>query len=221
MTVRTVLGVGLLLWAAAGSAGASAERSPVAPVIGLMAAAEPEVTASLAAGARLALEAWARDSGLRLSLIVAEPSPAWEAVSGPAVEMAFDHRVVALMTPPDRATAHLLAQLGTRAHLPVVSTSRARSVTATGSFWVVSVVEEASEPDASEAFRAAYRTAVGREPDGWAVLGYDAASAIAAAVHRAGLVRHEVMDAWRTGLDVPGAAGSFGFDEAGRRRRAR
>ena len=221
MTVRTVLGVWLLVWTAVAPAGASAEHAPAEPVIGLMAAAEPEVTASLAAGARLALEAWARDSDLRLSLVVAEPSPAWAAVSGPAVEMAFDHGVIALVTPPDRAIAHLLAQLGTRAHLPVVSTSPARSVTATGSFWVVSVVDESPEPDVSEAFRTAYRTAVGREPDAWAVLGYDAASAIAAAVHRAGLVRYEVMAAWRTGIDVSGASGSFEFDEAGRRRRPR
>jgi hypothetical protein len=207
----------LLAWGA-GAPLAAAPAAPAAPVIGLVAAAEPEITASLAAGARLALAVWERRAGgARLELLVAEAAPAWSAVSGPAVELAFDRRVVALVTPPERRTAHLLAQLGTRAHLPIVSTAAAPSVTATGSFWVVSVAREEIRSPVTEAFRRAFRAAEGREPDGWAALGYDAAAAVAAAVHRAGLDRRAVVDFWRGAGAIRGACGPFGFDAAGRR----
>jgi hypothetical protein len=217
LTVRALLGIALLAWGASASLAAGAAPSPAAPVIGLMAAAEPQVTASLAAGARLAVAVWERRTGVRLSLSVAEPSPAWSAASGPAVEMAFDERVIALVAPPDRQTAHLLAQLGTRAHLPVVSTAPAPSVTATGSFWVVSVAASDGARPMGSAFRQAYRAAEGREPDAWAALGYDAAAAVAAAVHRAGLDRRRVVEVWRSDFVVEGASGTFGFDDLGRR----
>jgi hypothetical protein len=185
-----------------------------------MAAAEPEVTASLAAGARLALSTWEQRTDTRLELVVAEPSRHWAAASAPAVELAFGSRVVALLTPPDRSTAHLLAQLGTRAHLPVVATAEASSVTASGSFWVVSVASSESTVG-NEAFRRAFRAATGVDPDRWAVLGYDAAAAVAEAVSRGGLDRSAVVDAWRSQLSIEGASGPFEFDGLGRRRQAR
>lgn len=217
MTARELLLV--LVLTAAGPVLGAAPPAPAAPIVGLMAAIEPEVTASLAAGARLALATCERRTGTRLELTVADPPRNWAAASGPAVEMAFDTGVIALLTPPDRQTAHLLAQLGTRAHLPVVSTAEASSVTATGSFWVVSVGTSERGP-MSEAFERAFRAAEGRDPDRWAALGYDAASAVAEAVHRVGLDRSAVVDAWRSGLTIDGASGAFEFDASGRRRQA-
>jgi ABC-type branched-subunit amino acid transport system substrate-binding protein len=214
MKVRVLLLV--LLLTAAVPLGA-APPAPATPTLGLVAAADPEVTASLAAGARLALATWERSTGTSLELIVADPPRDWAAASGSAVEMAFDAGVIALLTPPDRQTAHLLAQLGTRAHLPVVATAEASSVTATGSFWVVSVATSEREA-VSKAFERAYRAATGSGPDRWAVLGYDAAAAVAEAVHQAGLDRRAVADAWRAQLTIDGSSGPFEFDSFGRRR---
>lgn len=179
-----------------------------APVVGLLAAAEPEITASLAAGARLALATAESTAGVRLRLTVAEAAHGWSAASGPAVELAFDQRVIAIVSPPDRRTAHLLAQLGTRAQVPIVSTSESLSVTATGSFWVVSVGErEAAAAGPTEAFRQRFLEAEGRDPDRWAVLGYDAAVAVVAAVARAGLDRRGVVEAWRGGVTAAATPG--------------
>lgn len=206
----------LLAWIAAAPL-IAAPPAPVSPLVGLVAAAEPEVTASLAAGARLALRHWQRQGGVRLELAVADAAATWAAASGPAVDLAFEQGVVALVTPPGRRAAHLLAQLGTRAHLPIVSTSAAGSVTATGSFWVVSVTPNGGQGHPTEEFHRAFRAAEGREPDGWAALGYDAASAIAAAVRRGGLDRSAIPEAWRGAEPIPGATGVFCFDGAGRR----
>ncbi len=216
MTTRVLL---LVLVLAAAPPLDGAVSAPATPTVGLIAAGEPEVTAALAAGARLALSTWEQRTGTRLELTVTDPPRDWAAATGPAVEMVFDAWVIALLAPPDRQTAHLLAQLGTRAHLPVVATAEASSVTATGSFWVVSVAP--SQPQVpSEAFRRAFRAATGSDPDRWAVLGYDAAAAVAEAVLRAGLDRNAVADAWRAELTIDGACGSFGFDGFGRRRQA-
>jgi ABC-type branched-subunit amino acid transport system substrate-binding protein len=205
----------------ASSAPAAVAQAASAPTIGLLAAEEPEITASLAAGARLALAAGERSTGVRLDLVVAASAREWSAASGPAVEMAFDDEVVALLTPPDRQTAHLLAQLGTRAHLPVVSTCEEPSVTATGSFWVVSVAPSESGGELTAGLRRAFRAAEGRDPDRWAVLGYDAAATVIAAVRSGGLERRALAGAWREGLVVDGASGRFTFDASGRRRPAR
>lgn len=217
MSARSLLCI--LAWSAAAPLGAS-PPAPASPILGLVAAGEPEITASLAAGARLALAVWERETGVCLELAVAVPAREWSSASGPAVELAFDTEVIALVTPPDRQTAHLLAQLGTRAHLPVVSTSESPSITATGSFWVVSVAPRESTVAASGAFRLAYLAAEGHQPDSWAALGYDAAAAVAEAVRRVGLDRRAVIDAWQKGLVIEGAGGPFGFDDHGRSRAA-
>jgi hypothetical protein len=214
--VPAVRGIAFLLLTSVAGALGSAPAASVQATVGLVAAETPEITASLAAGARLALADWGRRTGMRWTLETSEPASAWAAASGPAIEMALDRGAVALIAPPDRATAHLLAQLGTRAHVPVVSTAEASTVTATGSFWVVAVAPHA-EP--SPEFVHAYRGAEGRDPDRWAVLGYDAAAAVAEAVRRVGLDRHAVMTVWRDGFEVVGSGGAFGFDALGRRRR--
>jgi ABC-type branched-subunit amino acid transport system substrate-binding protein len=209
-------GLVVVLLAVAIPAVGEESTASTAPTVGLIAASTEEITLSLAAGARLALAEWGRRTGTQLGLVVSDRPQAWSAASGPAVAMAFEHSVVALVTPPERDTAHLLAQLASRAHLPVVSTAEASTVTAAGSYWVISVV---SDGVAGTAFSRAFREVEGRDPDRWAVLGYDAAAAVAAAVDRVGLDRRAVVEAWRDEFSVEGAAGSFSLARSGRRRR--
>ena len=75
---------------------------------------------------------------------------------------------VAVIAPPERRRAHEIAQFGTRAGVPVVSTSPAESVTQAGSTWVVSVV------------------AADRPPADWSTAGYDAGRALVVAVRKFG-----------------------------------
>ncbi len=208
-------GILVLLLSIAGPAGGESPQSTASPSVGLIAAETPEISASMAAGARLALSNWGNRSGVHLTLRVTDPPKAWSSASGPAVDMAFEAGVLALLTPPDRSTAHLLAQLGTRAQVPVVSSAQAPTVTGAGSYWVVSVAPSSAP---SEEFVRLFRSAEGRDPDRWAILGYDAAAAVAEAVARVGLDRRAVVEAWRGDFVVNGAGGEFGFDRRGRRR---
>ncbi len=169
----------------------------VRPCLGLVPSDDAAVTASLAAGARLALDAARAQGGPDLTLAVAPHESRWDAAASAAVRLAFDDGAVAVIAPPERRRAHVIAQMGTRAGIPVISTSPARSVTSTGSGWVVGVVPQRDgvgdalpdAPPVDTAARAdvvaAYRAAYGHDPDGWAVAGWDAArAALARIVHQ-------------------------------------
>ncbi|HVG94702.1 MAG TPA: ABC transporter substrate-binding protein, partial [Planctomycetota bacterium] len=115
--------------------------------------------------------------------------------------------------------------------VPVVSTSRAPSVTQTGSPWVVRVVPRGEAEDAglvppdfradapeAAAFVAAFRARHGRAPGPWAAAGHDAARAIAAGLVAArGRGGVDLRDALRGLVLVPGAAGCFDVDRRGER----
>lgn len=197
------------------------------PVVGLVPAASEEVTRSLADGAWLALEQAQARGGPALELVVgrqagSEANP-WSTATATIVELAQDRGALALITPPERATAHLMAQIGTRSHVPVISTSCAASVTGTGSWWVVSVAAGcppgdagAAEPlapafdpesPAAEAFRKAFRARFSRDPDAWAAAGYNATAVAAEAARRGGLSCDLVVEALREGFSVQGAEG--------------
>ena len=189
MTGKALL---LLLLAALGAVSdPAAAAGPAPPVVGLVPSESEEITRSLAEGARLGLEQLGGSGGPELELVVGRPARAWETASAAIVELAHGREVRALIAPPDRAIAHLAAQVGTRSQVPVISTSCFESVTATGSGWVISAVEgcppapaspaelpvPAFDPaaPASAAFAAAYRARWGREPDAWAAAGHAAA----------------------------------------------
>ena len=173
--------------------------------LGIVSGESPSVTRALAEGASFAVQQALRGDGPELDIVVAASASHWSTASTPTVELAFESEVVALISPPDRATSHLVAQIGSRAHIPVLSTSRAASIGATGSYWVVPLLGPVSDetpasrdlpprvrPDAApEGFASGFRERFGREPDGWATIGYLAASAVYEAA------RHHPADTYR------------------------
>jgi len=212
------------------TAGAARSYSDVAPLVGLVASDDPTVTAALADGVRLAFaEARAAD-GPALSLLVGEHETQWASGAASAVRMAVDQGAVAVIAPPERRRAHEIAQFGTRAGVPVVSTSPAASVTQAGSTWVVSVVRAtassidspptapALDARASEPFATRFRATHGRPPDGWNAAGYDAGRALVEAVRRHGLRRDGLTSALSAGEPFAGASGAVRIDATGARR---
>jgi hypothetical protein len=210
---------------------APADRGPLAePLVALVPSDDAAITASLAAGLRLAFAEARAAGGPDLALQVSTTTAAWGSAVEGAVRDAVDTDAIALVAPPERRHAHLLVQLGTRVHLPVVSTSPARSVVGAGSSWVVAVVptlpgvgDGAPVPppfDAGASFAAAFRAAEKRDAGPWDAAGYDAGRAIVEAVRRNGLHRRGLLGALVHGEAVRGASGEFAFDACGGRRGA-
>ena len=143
-----------------------AAQSTQAQSIGLVASDDDEITAALARGAQRAIDE-ARDAGGQVvTLRVSEREARWGAAAEAAVRLALDEGAMAIITPPERNRAHAIAQFGTRAQVPIVSTSPAPTVMQAGSKWVTSVVPPAEGPLTSP-------------PEGdWEQAGYDAAHSI-------------------------------------------
>lgn len=210
---------------------APADRGPLAePLVALVPSDDAAITAALAAGLRLAFAEARAAGGPDLALQVSTTTAAWGSAVEGAVRDAVDTGAIALVAPPERRHAHLLVQLGTRVHLPVVSTSPARSVVGAGSSWVVAVVptlpgvgDGAPVPpafDRGTAFAAAIRAAEKRDAGAWDAAGYDAGRAIVEAVRRNGLHRRGLLGALVHGEAVRGASGEIAFDACGGRRGA-
>ena len=209
------------------------EHADVMPVVGLVAANDPLITKALADGVRLAFaEARAR-GGPTLSLLVGEHETRWGSGAAAAVRMALDDGAVAVIAPPERRRAHEIAQFGTRAGVPVISTSPFRTVTQAGSTWVISVVPVDCVVDASvadttapepgldatttRAFADAFRAAYDRAPEGWNAVGYDAGRALVVGVQRHGLRRRGLTLALAAGEAFAGAWGSVWIAPSGAR----
>lgn len=217
---------------------ATADEAPEdTVVVGLVPSADAEVTRALADGARLAFERGPSAADPRVDLRVARDGGRWSGAGPAAVTLAFADGAVAVIAPPDRALAHPVSQVGTRAGVPVVATSTAASVTATGSATTWCVVPssagdgnvaclppfDASSPRAAtKRFVAAFRARFGRAPGPWEAYGHDAAVVVADAVRRArkadaGPSRAGVAAALRARRVVTGATGPVAFDARGRR----
>jgi ABC-type branched-subunit amino acid transport system substrate-binding protein len=195
-----------------------------APRVVLVPSSDPAIAQALTAGLRLALDAAAREGGPDLDLVVLDATSAWDSVAEGAVREALDGDAVALIAPPERRTAHLLVQLGTKVRLPVFSTSPSRSVVGPGSPWVVGVVPFAgtaaagdgpppppafdADAPAARSFATAFRHVHGRTPGPWDAAGYDAGRCVAEAVRRNGLHRAGLLGALVHGGPVAGAAGA-------------
>jgi hypothetical protein len=188
--------------ASAVGAVAAGARAPRA-VVGLVPSPRADVTRAVADGLRLALDEAREAGGADLALAIGPGGSAWSTAAGTAADLSTLPGVVALVTPPERRLAHPVAQLGTRAQVPVVSTSSAASVLATGSTWVVGVVPtlpaapgaSGGEDDppsfdptapAARSFVTAYQARHGVEPAAWAAVGYEAGRRLALASGRAG-----------------------------------
>lgn len=209
--------------------------SDVRPIVGLLPSQDAAVTREIADGATLALEQ-ARDSGGPvLTLVVGSTPTQWASSSAEAVRLACEAHAVALIAPPERTLAHLVAQAVTRCSVPMISTCRAPSVTAAGSRWVASAVTlsdaalddarlvppefDAASP-AAAAFGAAFRRRFGREPVAWSAAGFDAARIIVEAVRRAGMSRARFVAALLDATPITGADASMRFDRSLRRESA-
>jgi ABC-type branched-subunit amino acid transport system substrate-binding protein len=164
---------------------------------------DPAVTVALATGARRAFAEARAASGPALELLVGERESHWASAAAAAVRMAMDEGAVAVIAPPERRRAHEIAQFGTRAGVPVISTSSAASVTQAGSTWVVSVAESGAE---------------GAARGDWESVGYDAGRAVVEAVRRNGLRRRGLTAALAGARPFAGADGPIAIAANGARR---
>jgi hypothetical protein len=121
------------------SADAVATPRVVRPIVALLPSDDADVTRDLAAGLRAAFDDARRAGGPDLELRVAAASERWGSQVEEAVRIAVDDGAVALVAPPERRHAHLLAQLATKVKVPMLSTARDPRVAAAGSSWVVPV----------------------------------------------------------------------------------
>lgn len=101
------------------------------------------VDAAIVRGLRRAFAEAPRE-GVQVTLELGRKPRAWSNAAPEAVRLAFERNARVLIAPPDRRVAHLMAQVATRVQVPLISTSEARSVGATGSYWV-SVVTRTEE----------------------------------------------------------------------------
>lgn len=177
-----------------------------AATVGLVPASTPEMTDALVAGLRAALDDVGTSCGHRLELVVGAGATHWSTATAPTVEMAFGAEVIALVTPPDRATAHLIAQIGSRSHIPVVSTSRAPSIRGTGSYWVAQILEPRTSPDVESTvppeiselsavapeFETLFRARVEGDSDGWTATGFATGLVLGRAICASGLDRRKI-----------------------------
>lgn len=142
------------------------------PVIAYVPGAGDLLDAAVVRGMRAALDAYLRDGGVAVTLRVGRTATTWSNAAPEAVRLIHEEGACILVSAPDRRVAHLLAQIGTRIQVPVVSTSGARSVLGTGSTWVSGVVAgDDAACDASEAERRgaqALAAALRRLPQGGA-----------------------------------------------------
>jgi hypothetical protein len=182
--------------------------------IGIIPAGSPAITEALVNGAQLAIDQAASADGLGIAVVVAASGTHWSTASTPAIELAFGSEVVALIGPPDRATAHLVAQIGSRAHIPVFATTQAPSIGNTGSYWVIPLLALADTDTDTEdshdsaptidrdvipaGFESAFRDRFGRSPDSWATIGYKAASAVCDAVRIHNTDRYRIVQALKS-----------------------
>jgi len=175
---------------------AELRTSEARPVLGLVPSADPQVTAALVAGATRAFDEARAAGGPDLALVVGAASIGWASAASEAVRLACDERVVALVGPADRALAHPVAQAATRCLVPMFSTSRAPSVAAAGSKFVVPVV--AADAAASESPTASSAD--------WTAVGYDAGRRAVAAARTGGLSRAAFLAAAQNATQVSESA---------------
>jgi len=175
MSSRAVVRVVCVGLALAAVSFARAGGDPI--VLGVVPGEDADAVRSLVRGARLALDDPALTGTEHVEVRVGESGGRWGNAASAAVRLARTDRAVALIAPPDRATAHLVVQVATKARVPVVSTSPAASVTRSGSKWVVTVVPSNGSATMPARARRAYRRLHDEPPDAAARAGYAAARA--------------------------------------------
>lgn len=225
----------LLLALLGGHAVVAQEAAPVARrVVGLVPTGVAGVDLDLQAGLVLALEPAPQGASPpappAFVVRVGAHAPRWGSAAESAVDLVRRDGACVLVGPPERATGHLLAQVGTRMRVPVLSTSGCASVGASGSRWLARVVLPDEGADAAvsqpfvarspegERFVADYGARFGRPPTRAAAAGFDAGQVLRRALERsAGRVGPDLKAALAGLTAIPGAQGAFALSDAGQR----
>ncbi len=71
-----------------------------------------------------------------VELIPLAAPPPWQGAAGALARLIFDHRLSVLLGASDSETAHVAAQVATRARIPFVTTSPDRTLTRAGDPWI-------------------------------------------------------------------------------------
>jgi hypothetical protein len=155
---RSVFTSVLALCVASLAWGDTDDLSPRAPegvrTIGYVPGPDPALDAAVLEGLREGLAASVRAGGRPVVLRVGRRSNVWRGAAPEAVRLVCGEGAGVLVSAPERRVAHLLAQVGTRTQVPVVSTSAVPTIRATGSTWVHAVVTSGDDAiDATEARR--------------------------------------------------------------------
>ncbi len=126
---RAALGLAAVVAASVvvGGSRALADEKPAPPtaVVGWIDSKDPAIARDLFDGATLAIEAAEKAGEAHLVVRRGTSEGAWGTVAASAVRLVAEEEAVVLVTPPEREAAHLLAQVGTKMRVPIVSTSRA------------------------------------------------------------------------------------------------
>lgn len=131
--------------------------------IGLVADPDPTRQEQLVRGAQLALGAGPRSPQLAVGRSVDH----WSGVTAEIEELIDGRGADVLVAPADARTAHLVAQIATRRHLPAIATAARGTLTATGSWWLVTC--EWNDHDSALLARH-----LGRPPSEWEMAGWSA-----------------------------------------------
>jgi len=199
---------------------ADARRSE--PLVVLVPSDDPSITWALVAGLNAAFDDARLGIGPDLRLYVAPMPERWGSAAEIAVTDALDAGALAIVAPPERRNAHLLAQFATKAKVPMLSTSAAHSVGASGSTWVVEAVPTSDRigdgpppvprwggTDADlRAVTEALRARLGRDPGPWERVGYSVGRTALTAARISGLRREGFTAAARDAVAATSHAAS-------------
>lgn len=209
-----------------------AAQDDARPAIGIVTIPGSPACDDAVRGAALAVEAANADLApgeAGFTLEVAEASGRWGTAAEAGRDLRYDRGCVGLITPADRAVAHLLAQIAIRGRVPVVTLAPDASLTRIPDPWVFRVVPQAADRraggdatapflgdgEAADRFRDEYRERHGAAPSLAAARGHDAAAVLIAAARRAGLGRAAVREWLARAVDLPVSTGLARFDGAG------
>ncbi|MFQ5655510.1 MAG: ABC transporter substrate-binding protein [Planctomycetota bacterium] len=121
------------------------EKRPRTHAIGMVTTPGDPLGESRVRGAALAVDLANEGRGggeARLRLEVGRSDGPWSSAAAVARDLLYERRCLALITPPDRATSHLLEQVAARAHAPLVSLSGASALTRVPVPWLARVVPD-------------------------------------------------------------------------------
>jgi len=122
----------------------STQRLP----IGLISVEADEYQTSRLNGARLAIDQANRErqaADVEFALITAGIDGPWQTAAGKARDLLFQSECLALISPSDGDTSHLIVQLAARCHVPVICLSETSTLTRVPVPWLFRMVPDARQ----------------------------------------------------------------------------